>query len=45
MKVIYSFFSVVAVFMLLIRMLNTLLSRIRDEAFFLFSGYFKSTVE
>ncbi|WP_349089092.1 hypothetical protein [Anaerobutyricum soehngenii] len=43
-KSIYSFFSVVAVFMMLIRILNTLLSRIWDEAFFLFSGYSKSTV-
>ena len=43
-KLIYPFFSVVAVFMMLVRILNTLLSRIWDGAFFLFSGYSKSTV-
>ena len=36
--------SVVAVFKMLIRILNTLPSRIWDVLFFLFSGYSKSTV-
>ncbi|WP_303768704.1 hypothetical protein, partial [Anaerobutyricum hallii] len=36
--------SVVAVFKMLIRILNTLPSRIRDMVFFLFSDYAKSTV-
>ena len=44
-KLIYPFFSVVAVFMMLVRILNTLPSRIWDRAFFLFSGYSKSTVD
>ena len=43
-KLIYPFFSVVAVFMMLVRILNTLPSRIWDILFFLFSGYSKSTV-
>ena len=43
-KLIYPFFSVVAVFMMLIRILNTLPSRIWDVLFFLFSDYSKSTV-
>ena len=38
-KLIYPFFSVVAVFMMLVRILNTLPSRIWDRAFFLFSDY------
>ena len=38
-KLIYPFFSVVAVFMMLVRILNTLPSRIWDKAFFLFSDY------
>ena len=43
-KLIYPFFSVVAVFMMLVRILNTLPSRIWDILFFLFSDYSKSTV-
>ena len=43
-KLIYPFFSVVAVFMMLVRILNTLPSRIWNILFFLFSGYSKSTV-
>ena len=38
-KLIYPFFSVVAVFMMLIRILNTLPSCIWEVLFFLFSGY------
>ena len=38
-KLIYPFFSVVAVFMMLVRILNTLPSRIWDGLFFLFSDY------
>ena len=41
----YPICSVVAVFMMLVRILNTLPSRIWDRAFFLFSGYSKSTVD
>ena len=40
----YPICSVVAVFMMLVRILNTLPSRIWDRAFFLFSDYSKSTV-
>ena len=43
-ELIYPFFSVVAVFMMLVRILNTLPSRIWDVSFFLFSDYSKSTV-
>ena len=41
---IYPFYSVVAVFKMLVRILNTLPSRIWDISFFLFSDYSKSTV-
>ena len=44
-KMPYPICSVVAVFMMLVRILNTLPSRIWDRAFFLFSGYSKSTVD
>ena len=44
-KRIHPICSVVAVFMMLVRILNTLPSRIWDRAFFLFSGYSKSTVD
>ena len=40
----YPICSVVAVLKMLIRILNTLRSRIWDVLFFLFSGYSKSTV-
>ncbi|MBP0058554.1 hypothetical protein JYQ75_14425, partial [Anaerobutyricum soehngenii] len=43
-KIPYPICSVVAVFKMLIRILNTLRSRIWDMVFFLFSGYLKSTV-
>ena len=41
---IYPICSVVAVFKMLVRILNTLPSRIWDISFFLFSDYSKSTV-
>ena len=41
---IYPICSVVAVFKMLVRILNTLRSRIWDMVFFLFSDYTKSTV-
>ena len=44
-KLIYPFCSIVAVFMMLVRILNTLPSRIWDGLFFLFSDYSKSTVD
>ena len=40
----YPICSVVTVFKMLLRILNTLQSRIWDRAFFLFSDYTKSTV-
>ena len=40
----YPICSVVAVFKMLVRILNTLRSRIWDMVFFLFSDYPKSTV-
>ena len=40
---IYPICSVVAVFKMLVRILNTLRSRIWNMVFFLFSDYFKST--
>ena len=43
-KIPYSICSVVAVFKMLIRILNTLRSRIWNMVFFLFSDYSKSTV-
>ena len=43
-KIPYPICSVVAVFKMLIRILNTLRSRIWDMVFFLFSDYTKSTV-
>ena len=41
----YPICSVVAVFKMLVRILNTLRSRIWDMALFLFSDYSKSTVD
>ena len=43
-KIIHPICSVVAVFKMLVRILNTLRSRIWDMVFFLFSDYSKSTV-
>jgi hypothetical protein len=43
-KIPYPICSVVAVFKMLIRILNALRSRIWDMVFFLFSDYSKSTV-
>ena len=43
-RIPYPICSVVAVFKMLIRILNTLRSRIWDRVFFLFSDYSKSTV-
>ncbi|EEG35488.1 hypothetical protein EUBHAL_02668 [Anaerobutyricum hallii DSM 3353] len=43
-RIPYPICSVVAVFKMLIRILNTLRNRIWDRVFFLFSDYSKSTV-